>query len=133
MQDNLTIENKARLGVEKFYEDIFYAENISEMQKTINNLLELTYQYGSLKNKRPNKGLKVFIKYSEKFTTRESKIKKEVNKRILKTYKDYLPQFKLLQEQGYSTRKISAYALKKYNIKVSRETIRKALRDYVNV
>nr|WP_321266175.1 hypothetical protein [uncultured Sulfurimonas sp.] len=133
MQDNLKIESEARLGVEKFYEDIFYSENIAEMQNAINNLLEITYQFASKKNNRPNKGLKVFQIYSKKHTTKESKVKKEINRRTLKTYQDYLPQFKLLQEQGYSLRKISAYALKKYKIKVSSETIRKALMSFKNV
>jgi len=131
MKDNLKIESEARLGVEKFYEDIFYSANISEMQNAINELLELTYQYASKKNNRPNKGLKVFQKYSERNKNRESKIKKEINKRLTKNYKDYLPQFQLLREQGYSNRQISNYALKKYNLKVSYETIRKALENYV--
>lgn len=133
MQDNLKLETEARSGIEKFYENIFYTENISELQEEINKLLQIIYQYASIKNNRPNKGLKAFVVYNSKYTTRESKVKKEINKRTVKTYHDYLPQIKLLREKGFSFRKISNYMLNKYKIKVSSETIRKKLKELENV
>jgi len=127
---NLDQEKNVREGVEKFYTDIFVSENISEIQIHINKFLELTYRYAAKKNNRPNKGLKVFTEYANIEDTPKIKVKKQITK---KTYKDYLPHFLILHKRGYSYRKISRYAQKELNIKVSNETIRKKLQeiDYV--
>lgn len=123
------LETAARKGIEKLYIDIQMSENIEEMRSHLNQLLELVYRYAAKKNNRHNKSLKVFAEYS-KLTTREDKVKQEIFKKHTKkkkTYKDYISTFELLRERGYSYRKIAEYANKELKIKVSSETIRKAL------
>ncbi len=122
-------EVKIRAGVEKFYNHISSAENINELQNVMNDLLKIVYQCAPLENNRANKGLKVFEIYNAKNTSREQKVKEQINKRIQKSWQDYIPQFKLLRVRGYSWQKISDYALNKYNVKVSRETLRKVIQN----
>jgi DNA repair ATPase RecN len=127
MKKFLQIEVETREGIEKFYEDIFVAENLEEIKTHINKLLELTYRYASKNNNRPNKGLKVFQEYRKLKDTRETKVKKEIHKKAKKHYKDYLEHFFILRRRKYSYAKISNYAKEELNIKVSRETLRKEL------
>ena len=129
MNKFLKIEIEVRAGVEKFYEDIFVAENLETIQGHINELLQLSYRYASKKNNRPNKGLKVFQEYFKIQESRESKIKKQIKKREELNYKDFIEQFLILRKRGYSYRKIAKYAQAELQLKVSSETIRKSIKD----
>ncbi len=129
MKNNLEIESKVREGIENFYQNICQSENINEIKKEINILLNLSYRYASSKNNRPNKGLKIFQEYNKIELNREQKISKQIQINKKKTYKDYLNQFKILRKRGYSYKKISDYAKKELNIKVSSETIRNRLNE----
>jgi len=120
-----------KAGVEKFYQDIMASDNIEDIKKHIDNLLKLTYRYASKKNDRHNKGLKVFEEYL-KTDSRENKIKREVAKQKKKTYKDYISKFIALRSENYSWQKISDYMKERHNIKVSRETIRQAVKEFEN-
>jgi len=122
---------KAKAGVEKFYQDIMASNNTEDIKRHIDNLLKLTYRYASKKNDRHNKGLKVFEEYL-KTDTREQKIKRAVEKERQKTYKDYINKFIALRSKNFSWQKISDYMQERHNIKVSRETIRQAVKDFEN-
>ncbi|UCN01154.1 hypothetical protein LCX93_04370 [Sulfurimonas sp. SWIR-19] len=124
------METVIKASVQKFNENIQASENLEEINEHINTLLKLVHRYASKKNNRPNKGLKVFEEYI-KTDTRELKVKREVSRRSEKTYKDFIGKYIALREDGYSWQRISDYMLKKYNIKASRESIRKLVINYV--
>ena len=126
----LKLEEKVRLGIEKFYLDTKNSHNVEELKLCCDQLLELTYRYSSKKNNRPNKSLNVFLKYNDLKISKENKVKNEIEKKKKANYKDHLSRFKILRDRGYSYREISKYAKSDLNIKVSNETIRKALINY---
>lgn len=126
-KDWLNAEVEIRAGIEKFYENCSSAKNINELKNITDELLKIVYKYSSEKNNRPYKSLKIFEQYNKQNTTREHKIKSEITKMQKKTWKDYVPQFFILRKRGMSYQQIAYYTKQKYNIKVSRETIRKVL------
>lgn len=130
----LQIEAEARNGIEKFYENIFQAENIEEMQEELNTILNLIYRYAPIKNNRQNKGLKVFQEYGKIQISRETKVRRSVsNSKIKNHWKDYEAELLILRKRNHSWRKLSELAQSKFHVKVSSETLRKHFKEYENV
>ena len=111
-------------------ENINLAKNLEEVIFELNKFAEHVHKYAYLKNNRPQKMLKALHVYAlQNANVRENKVKKEVKKLTKKSYKDYIKLFKNLRSNGASYQAISTYAEKELGIKVSRETIRKEVKN----
>ncbi len=111
-------------------ENINLCKNLEEIIIELNKFEKCVHKYAYLKNNRPQKMLKALHVYAlQNANIRENKVKKEVKKLTKKTYKDYIKLFKNLRNNGASYQAISEYAEKELNIKVSRETIRKEVKN----
>ena len=122
------LETQAKNGVRLLYEKIKLAKNYEETKKVLDDFITYIHKYSSKKNNRHNKALTAFEKY---FLNNQEEVTEVVRKAKLKKahWKNFIPLFIKLHNKGYSNPKISLYIQEKYGIKVSKETIRKAIKE----
>jgi len=102
-----------------------------ELQNELNSFMISFIKDANIKNNRPNKSVMGFINYFRENKKSGRKIEAVLNKKTItkKSYKDYLPEYILLRNQGLSYQKIAEYSKKHYKQSVSKDTIRNALKE----
>ncbi len=128
LTDYKKLETQAKNGVRLLYEKIKLSQNFSETQRILDDFITYIHKYASKKNNRHNKALTAFQKY---FTNNKEEVTEVVRRAKLKKAKwqDFVPLFLKLHNRGYSNPKIATYMFEKHGIKISKETIRKAIKD----
>ena len=133
---NKTNKNKqqlqeAKAGIRLFYQDSLLLTDYEDLQNHLNNLA--TYFKQVENDEAINKNVILFKTYLKKESLKKKDkdtIKKKA--RLSKTKKkisflDYLNDYYILRNRGYSYKKISDYSKQYYKISVSKETVRKYL------
>ena len=125
------LELQAKNGVRLLYEKIKLSKNYEETKQILDEFINYVNKYASKKNNRTNKSLTAFEKYFKQHKKEE--VTEVARKAKLKKAKwqDFIPLFIKLHNRGYSNPKISLYIQEKYSIKISKETIRKAIRENI--
>ena len=129
---------KAKAAAQLLHNNLSLITNYEELQNELNKFAELFQKDANKKNNRPNKNIIGLINYlnSESKNKRniESVQKKAKGKRLAhkSTYKDYLEEYVILRNRGYSNQEIANYSYKHFRVKVSKETIRKTLNELEN-
>jgi len=102
-----------------------------ELQNELNSFMISFIKDANIKNNRPNKSVMGFINYFRENKKSGRNIEAVLNKKTItkKSYKDYLPEYILLRNQGLSYQKIAEYSKKHYKQSVSKDTIRNALKE----
>lgn len=127
----------AKNGVNLLLENCSTAATYSELITVFSTLLKFLNQANE-KNKVENKGIIAFKNYFEeenpKKRTIEAVIKKnKMNKakkiHSVKTFKDYIYEYKLLREKGFSYQKIAEYSKNVLNVKVSKTSLINLLKE----
>ncbi len=122
-------------GIKLFYSKVEQANNCDELLQLTNNLATYFQKIANEKNQTTNKSLYVFIEYfrnenlKQRSLERVTTIAKAKRLNYKKSYKDYLSEYQILRDRGYSFKEISDYSNQHYKIKVSKETIRNFLKN----
>lgn len=127
MKKNLELE--ARNGVRLLQEKIKLAKNYEETKNILNEITTFINQFASKKNNRSNKSLVAFSKYFQNFKDDEIQTIIRKAKFKKKNWKEFIPLFVKLHNKNYSNPKIALYMKEKYGISISKETIRKAIKE----
>jgi len=129
---------QAKAAAQLLHNNLSLITNYEELQDELNKFAKLFLKDANEKNNRPNKNIIGLINYlnSESKNKRniETVKKKSKGKRLSAKYKykDYLEEYIILRNRGYSNQAIAEYSLKHFKVKVSKETIRKALNGIEN-
>ena len=128
MKEYQLLELNAKNGVRLLYEKIKLSENYEETKQILDEFINYVNKYASKKNNRYNKALTALEKY---FKQHKEEVTEVVRRAKLKKarWQNFIPLFIKLHNRGYSNPKISTYLEEKYGIKISKETIRKAIKD----
>ena len=121
----------AKAAIELLSKNVSKIFTYEELQTELNIFMNSYIKDANKKNNRPNKSIIGFINYlkdnkNKSRTIAAVKQKQRVSK---KSYKDYIPNYILLREQGLSYQKISEYSFKHFKQKVSKDTVRKVLNE----
>jgi hypothetical protein len=125
---------KAKAAINLLQNNISCLSNYQDIQNELNLFHQLYSKDANDKNQNPNKTIIGFINYlksDEEERNLKSILKKAKVKKLSfkKSYKDYIPEYLILKQRGYSNKAISTYSSKHFKIKVSKETIRKLLNN----
>ena len=122
------LEAEAKNGARLLSEKLKLSNNYEETKEILDDFCVFINRYASKKNDRTNKSLTALSKYYQAHREEITEInrKRKIQRRH---WKDYIPVFIKLHDKGYSNPKISEIMLEKFKVKVSKETIRKALKD----
>lgn len=121
-------------GIKLFYSKVEQATNYDELLQLTNNLAIYFQKIANEKNQTTNKSLFVFIEYfrneslKQRSLERVTTIAKAKRLNHKSSYKDYLSEYIILRDRGYSFKKIADYSNQHYKTKVSKETIRNFLK-----
>lgn len=121
----------AKAAVELLSKNVSNIFTYEELQNELNLFMKSYIKDANIKNNRPNKSVMGFINYFKENKKSGRNIEAVLNKKTVskKSYKDYLPEYILLRNQGLSYQKISEYSKKHYKQSVSKDTIRNALKE----
>ena len=128
-RENQLIQAKA--GIKLFYQDSLALTSYEDLQNYLNNLA--TYFQQVENDKAINKNIILFKTYLKNESDKKQDIKTIQKKgRRSRTKKkisffDYLEDYYVLRNRGYSYQKIADYSKKYYKTSVSKETVRKYL------
>ncbi len=128
LKDYEKLEFNAKNGVRLLYEKIKLSQDYHETKQILNDFIIYIHKYASKKNNRINKSLTAFEKY---FLNHKEEVTEVVRRAKLKktSWKDFIPLFVKLHNKNYSNPKIALYIEEKYGVKISKETIRKAIKE----
>jgi len=135
---NITQMIKAKASAQLLYNNLSLISSYDELQNELNKFYNAFKKDANENNTRPNKAIIGMINYlnlkeNKKRNTSTINTKSRAKRLAHKsTYKDYLEEYIILKNRGYSNQKIADYSLKHFKIKVSKETIRKALKEIEN-
>lgn len=121
----------AKAAVELLSKNVSNVFTYEELQNELNLFMNSFIKDANIKNNRPNKSVIGFINYLKENKKSGRNIEAVLSKKSIskKSYKDYLPEYILLRNQGLSYQKISEYSKKHYKQSVSKDTIRNALKE----
>jgi hypothetical protein len=121
----------AKVAIELLSKNVSNIFTYEELQNELNLFMESYIKDANIKNNRPNKSVMGFINYFKENKKSGRNIEAVLNKKTIskKSYKDYLPEYILLRNQGLSYQKIAEYSKKYYKQSVSKDTIRNALKE----
>lgn len=128
----------AKNGVNLLLENTNSATTYSELITVFSTLLKFLNQANE-KNKVENKGIIAFKNYFEVENPKKRSIEAVVKKRkmhtskkinkSIKTFRDYIYEYKLLREKGLSYQKIAEYSKNILNVKVSKTSLINLLKE----
>ena len=118
---------RTKTAINFLNEEIQALNDYEDIQKLLNEFNRYYSQQANENNNRANKALMGFIYFFDKVAPKERTAKKLTSK---KSYKDYLGDYKILRERGHSFKSIADYSFKHFKIKVSKETVRTALKGF---
>jgi len=119
----------AKASIELLSKNVSKIFTYQELQIELNIFMNSYIKDANSKNNRPNKSIMGFINYlkDNKKNPRTLEGIKQQQRISKKSYKDYIPNYILLREQGLSYQKIADYSKKHFKQKVSKDTIRNSL------
>jgi hypothetical protein len=125
---------KAKAAINLLQINISSLSYYQDIQNELNLFHSLYSKDANDKNQNPNKTIIGFINYlksDDEERNLKSIVKKAKGKKLSfkKSYKDYIPEYLILRQRGYSNKAISIYSGKHFKLKVSKETIRKVLNN----
>jgi hypothetical protein len=115
--------------------EVSLISSYDELQTHLNKFMKFYTQQANEKNNRANKSLIGFINYFESVAPQkrstEAVSKTARGKRLAPkpSYKDHLTDYQVLRARGYSYKAISDYSKQYFKVKVSKETVRTALKE----
>lgn len=128
----------AKNGVNLLLENCSTATTYTELITVFSTLLKFLNQAND-KNKVENKGIIAFKNYFEVESPKKRSIEAVVKKRkmhtskkinqSIKTFRDYIYEYKLLREKGLSYQKIAEYSKNVLNVKVSKTSLINLLKE----
>lgn len=135
---NLNQLIKAKAAAQLLHNNLSKISDYDELQNELNKFYISFKKDANENNNRPNKIIIGMINYLSLESTSSrnlENIKQKARSKKLahkSTYKDYLEEYIILRARGHSNQSISDYSYKHFKIKVSKETIRKALNRIEN-
>ena len=129
---------QAKAAAQLLHNNLSLITNYDELQDELNKFMRLFLKDTNEKNDRPNKAIIGLINYlnfeSKNKRNLENVQKKAKVKRLSPRYKykDYIEEYIILKNRGYSNQAIANYSYKHFKVKVSKETIRKTLNELQN-
>ena len=122
---------KAKSGIQLLFNEASLISNYTELEEFLNTFSSYILKIANEKNNVGNRNIIAFKSYYEneagkKRTVRNIEKKSRVKKLSHKTtYKDYIQEYLILRQRGYSWRKLAEYSERYFKIKVSKDTLRK--------
>ena len=122
---------KAKSGIQLLYNEASLISNYTELEEFLNIFSSYILKIANERNNVGNRNIIAFKSYYEneagkKRTVRNIEKKSRVKKLSHKTtYKDYIQEYLILRQRGYSWRKLAEYSERYFKIKVSKDTLRK--------
>lgn len=124
---------KVKAAVNLLQNEINLLNDYEEIQAHLNLFAKFFTEQANEKNNRANKSLMGFINYFNKVAPKQRSIKavKVKAKKLTpkQSYKDYLSEYQILRARGNSYQAIADYSRQHFKVKVSKETIRTALKE----
>jgi len=125
-------------GIELLYSETKLINDYEELQAFLNVFFGYFQRIANEKNTAANKSLIAFKSYYENEAQSKRTVKaiqsKAKGKRLSyrANYKDYTEEYLILRKRGYSYRAISEYSKLHFKVKVSKDTLRKYLKEVEN-
>jgi len=129
---------QAKAGIELLYNETKLINDYEELQTFLNVFFGYFQRIANEKNTAANKSLIAFKSYYENEAQSKRTVKaiqsKAKGKRLSyrANYKDYTEEYLILRKRGYSYRAISEYSKLHFKVKVSKDTLRKYLKEVEN-
>ena len=123
---------KVKSAVNLLQNEINLLNDYSEIQTHLDTFAKFFTEQANEQNNRANKSLMGFINYFNKVAPKKRSTEAIIKKaKILKPkgYKNYLSEYQILRARGSSYKKIADYSAQHFRVKVSKETIRTALKE----
>jgi len=125
--------SKVKAAISLLNNEISSLNDYEQVQTHLNLFAKFFTEQANERNNRANKSLMGFINYFDKVAPKKrsieavsTKAKKLTSKQ---SYKDYLSEYQILRARGHSFKSISDYSIQHFKVKVSKETIRTALKE----
>lgn len=128
----------AKAGIELLHNETKLINDYEELQTFLNVFFGYFQRIANEKNTAANKSLIAFKSYYEneaqsKRTAKAIQSKAKAKRLSYRAnYKDYLSEYMILKQRGYSYRAISEYSKLHFKISVSKDTLRKILKEVEN-
>ena len=129
---------QAKAGIELLHNETKLINDYEELQTFLNVFFGYFQRIANEKNTASNKSLIAFKSYYENEAQSKRTVKaiqsKAKGKRLSyrANYKDYTEEYLILRKRGYSYRAISEYSKLHFKVKVSKDTLRKYLKEVDN-
>jgi len=129
---------QAKAGIELLYNETKLINDYEELQTFLNVFFGYFQRIANEKNTVPNKSLIAFKSYYENEAQSKRTVKAIQNKAKAKrlsyktNYKDYISEYMILRKRNYSYRAISEYSKLHFKVSVSKDTLRKILKEIEN-
>ncbi len=123
----------ARAGLKLFYENSLILTSYEDLQNYLNNFASYFQQIEN--DKAPNKNIILFKTFLQEESLKSQEVKQIKRKSTIRrtkkkmNFKDYLTDYQILKNKGLSYRAIARHSEKYYKCKVSKDTLRKYLKD----
>ena len=128
----------AQSGITLLYNESKLINDYEELQTFLNIFFGYFQRIANEKNTAPNKSLIAFKSYYEneaqsKRTAKAIQSKAKAKRLSYKSnYKDYISEYMILRNRNYSYRAISEYSKLHFKVSVSKDTLRKILKEVEN-
>ncbi len=129
---------QAKAGIELLHNETKLINDYEELQTFLNVFFGYFQRIANEKNTAANKSLIAFKSYYENEAQSKRTVKaiqsKAKGKRLSyrANYKDYTEEYMILRKRGYSYRAISEYSRLHFKVKISKDTLRKILKEVEN-
>ncbi len=124
---------KVKAAISLLNNEISLLNDYEHIQTHLDEFAKFFTEQANEKNNRANKSLMGFINYFNKVAPKQRSIKAVSSKAKKLTakpnYKAYLSEYQILRARGLSYKAISDYSQQHFRVKVSKETIRTALKE----
>ena len=128
----------AQSGITLLYNEAKLINDYEELQTFLNVFFGYFQRIANEKNTAPNKSLIAFKSYYEneaqsKRTAKAIQSKAKAKRLSYRAnYKDYISEYMILRKRNYSYRAISEYSKLYLKVSVSKDTLRKYLKEVEN-
>lgn len=122
---------KAKSGIQLLFNEASLIVDYTELEEFLNTFSSYILKIANEKNNVGNRNIIAFKSYFENEAGKKRSVKNIEKKSRVKrlshktTYKDYIQEYLILRQRGYSWRKLASYSERYFKIKVSKDTLRK--------
>jgi len=122
---------KAKTGIQLLFNEASLITDYTELEEFLNTFSSYILKIANERNNVGNRNIIAFKSYYENEAGKKRTVKNIEKKSRVKrlshktTYKDYIQEYLLLRQRGYSWRKLAEYSQRYFKIKVSKDTLRK--------